>query len=313
MSHELVGILSRKQCGGAIRKHLLKTLADRANNDGTGIFCSVKTLARDAEVAERTVQNHLRAFEREGLLRNMGRRPCKHGYTINYRISLRAVHALNDIKRPEIEELLNECIESTGEAPAPVQTDTGAANAPVQDVAERVQEMHPTGAGDAPLPVQEMHPNQSLEPILEPVVAEVARASVSKAMILEAQSRAGDAINLTSGNVHHGGVLRQLLDAGCEWQDILDAIDAIAASLRSRGKQFHSWAIIRDTALDMRNRRTNPPPEPNHGIHSPRAASDHGNGARASARPQARSAATIIMERAIADERDERKVLPRGN
>lgn len=89
------------------------------------------------------------------------------------------------------------------------------------------------------------------------VVAEV-RASVptiSKEMLDEAKARAGDAANLTSGHLHHGGVFRSLLAANCEWSDITDAIDCVAASMSAKGRQFHSWAIIQDTAVTNRDRR----------------------------------------------------------
>lgn len=94
------------------------------------------------------------------------------------------------------------------------------------------------------------------------VVDERARATITKAMIEEAQARAGDAINLTSGDVHHGGVLRQLIEGGCEWQDILDAIDALSASMKAKGKRFHSWVIIRDRAVQNRDRRLAGLPDP---------------------------------------------------
>ena len=87
------------------------------------------------------------------------------------------------------------------------------------------------------------------------VAAARAPAKITKAMIEEAQDRAGKAINLTSGHVHHGGVFRSLLDGGCEWQDILDAIDALTGSMSAKGRQFHSWAIIQDAAVANRDRR----------------------------------------------------------
>lgn len=94
------------------------------------------------------------------------------------------------------------------------------------------------------------------------VVVEVARATISKAMIAEAQERAGAAVNLTSGHVHQGSVFRDLLAAKCEWQDILDAIDGISASFIAKGQRFHSWVIIKDSTLAIRDRRIAGLPEP---------------------------------------------------
>lgn len=105
--------------------------------------------------------------------------------------------------------------------------------------------------------------SQSNIPIVAVAVAPAKVAPIiSKAMLSEAQERAGKAINLTSGHVHHGGVFRSLLAGGCEWQDVLDAIDALAASMAARGRQFHSWSIIQDAALQNRDRRLAGLPEP---------------------------------------------------
>lgn len=127
------------------------------------------------------------------------------------------------------------------------------------------------------------------------LVVAVARpaAVISKAMIEEAQTRAGKAANLTSGHLHHGAVLRQLLDGGCEWQDVLDAIDALAASMNARGKQFHSWAIISEPAQANRDRRLA-------GLPAPSKPSEQTNG-----RPQRNAAERDAWDRVLADvERD---------
>lgn len=101
MSAELSGIASRKIAGGAARRTLLRALTDQANNDGTGIYASVATLARDSELSDRTVQTHLKAFVAENLLRHVGRRECTHGYTNEYAINVAALKALPDIPREE--------------------------------------------------------------------------------------------------------------------------------------------------------------------------------------------------------------------
>lgn len=49
--------------------HVLLVLADHANDDGTGAFPSVDTIAWKTRMGERTVQRHLRALEKQGLIR----------------------------------------------------------------------------------------------------------------------------------------------------------------------------------------------------------------------------------------------------
>lgn len=101
MSWEVVGIVSKRQCGGAVRRVLLLTLAQYSHHDGTKIFASVPTLARDAEIDPRTVQRNIKALTEEGLLVYVGKRPCKNGYTNEYRLRMAAVKALPEIIRTE--------------------------------------------------------------------------------------------------------------------------------------------------------------------------------------------------------------------
>lgn len=118
-------------------------------------------------------------------------------------------------------------------------------------------------------------------------VVVVARAGAPdfKAMIKEAQARAGAACNLTSGNVHHVADLRRLVDAGCDWEaDVLPAIDRLAASFIAKRKQFSSWTLITEAAVENRDRRLAGLPEPQ--APQQRAASN-GSG-------RAPSAATVI-------------------
>ena len=92
-----------------------------------------------------------------------------------------------------------------------------------------------------------------------PTAVAVAPARDFKAMIKEAQSRAGDACNLTSGFVHHVADLRRLVDGGCDWEmDVLPAIDAVSAGIIARRKpRMNSWAhpALIEAATQLRDRR----------------------------------------------------------
>lgn len=109
------------------------------------------------------------------------------------------------------------------------------------------------------------------EPYSEPVDAIAVarqRGRENAAMAEEAKERAGAAVNLTCGYVHHGQDLRRLLDAGCDWhEDVLPAIDAVSAGIIARkGKLINSWGHpgIVEAALTLRDRRLAglPPPQP---------------------------------------------------
>ncbi|MFY0309654.1 helix-turn-helix domain-containing protein [Leisingera sp. D0M16] len=138
MSIELYSLVKRRAVGSPTKKAILLYMADAASDDGSGIWVSKGNMAADLELkSKRTVQTNISELVASGLVSEVGQRKCRNGFTVEYRINLKAVSGLPPTR--------------AGNAPVP-QHIAGAGNAPVQ-------EMHPTGAGNAPLPVQEMHPN----------------------------------------------------------------------------------------------------------------------------------------------------------
>lgn len=78
-------------------------LADKASDDGSGIWCSKCTIQRHTELGETTVKQTVRAFLKKGILVETSARTCKNGFTVVYRIDLAKVEALNPTLEPEIE------------------------------------------------------------------------------------------------------------------------------------------------------------------------------------------------------------------
>lgn len=132
MSNEVAGLVQKRRLGGATRKAIMMYLADRASDDGSGIWTSKAHIAADTEFAKRSIVSVIGSFEEEGLLEKTGTRKCQNGFTFEYRIVLEAVRALPSTREK-----------------------TGAGDSPVQEI-------HPTGAGDSPQGVQEIHPNHPL-------------------------------------------------------------------------------------------------------------------------------------------------------
>jgi len=91
-------------------------LADKASDDGSGIWCSKGTIQRHTELGETTVKRTIRDFLKEGILVETGARGCKNGFTVVYRIDLARIEALELTAEPEIE---------TGSTVAPVQSGPG--------------------------------------------------------------------------------------------------------------------------------------------------------------------------------------------
>ncbi len=125
-------------------------MAGCASDDGTGVWCSKSTIARDLEYGKRTVQVAVDDMVQSGLIAEVGNRRCAHGYTVEYRICLDVVKTLE----PTQQEAVKKAKSERGELPPDGQNQRGAGAAPVQ-------EMHPTRAGAAPHGVQELHPNRT--------------------------------------------------------------------------------------------------------------------------------------------------------
>jgi len=119
MSWRVANECAERRFGSAARKQIIMFLADKASDDGSGIWCSKGTIQRHTELGESTVKRTISDFLREGILIETGRRKCKNGYTVIYHISLTQIALLESTVEPEIE---------TGSTVDPVQTepDTGS-------------------------------------------------------------------------------------------------------------------------------------------------------------------------------------------
>jgi DNA-binding Lrp family transcriptional regulator len=136
MSNECVTIAQKRRVGSATKKAVLMYLADRASDDGSGIWTSKSHISADTELSKRSVQNAMTEFERDGLLKKTGTKKCQNGFTYEYQLVLSVLLGLP----------------STREKDAKL---TGAGDAPVHVV-------HPSGAGGAPQDVHVVHPNHPI-------------------------------------------------------------------------------------------------------------------------------------------------------
>lgn len=114
MSWKLTGLVSQKRVGSQSRKLLLLSMADKANDDGSGVFASFQTLADMCESSRATVKRLIKQFEDEKLIKHVGMRTCKNGQTNEYDISLEVLNELPDIG------------EKTGVTVNPVQSKPGS-------------------------------------------------------------------------------------------------------------------------------------------------------------------------------------------
>jgi len=88
MSFHVASICTDHQFGSAPRKQVITFLADKASDDGSGIWCSKGTVARCTELSKSTVKRVFQQFLNEGILIETGKRKNTHGFTATYCINL---------------------------------------------------------------------------------------------------------------------------------------------------------------------------------------------------------------------------------
>lgn len=100
MSYVVEALCDGRRFGSAARKQIAMYLANKAGDDGAGIWCSKHTIARHTELSLATVKRTIREFLAEGILEETGMlRACDHGHTVIYRIALEVVAELESLRQ----------------------------------------------------------------------------------------------------------------------------------------------------------------------------------------------------------------------
>ena len=94
MSNILSGICQKKRFGSAPIKAVVMYMADRASDDGGGIWTSKGHIAADTELSKRTVQLAIKQLESAGLVVAVGQRKHGNGYTIEYSLDVSRIKEL---------------------------------------------------------------------------------------------------------------------------------------------------------------------------------------------------------------------------
>lgn len=101
MSWEIVGLVSSKRVGSQARRMLLISMADKANDDGSGVYASFQTLASMCECSRATVKRLVKDFCDEGLIHHVGMKPCVNGMTNEFNVVIDAIMTLPPRKDKE--------------------------------------------------------------------------------------------------------------------------------------------------------------------------------------------------------------------
>lgn len=220
MSFLVTSIVQRKKVGSATVKAVLMYMSDCASEDGTGIWTSKSNMAADLEMGRRTVQEAIDRLMKAGLVEQTGTRPHPHGITVEYRIVMSAVKALDPTDR---------------------RSNTRAGAAPVR-------EPHATRAGAAHHDVREPHTNRPLT-VLEPSKEVGADAPTARAKPTADVSVAVDDWNAAAGRLGWPPI-KAISDA---------RLKSLAARLKDAGG-IEGWRIAlgKAEASDFLNARASP-------------------------------------------------------
>lgn len=94
MSNLVSSAVQRRVAGSALRKAVLLYMADKAADDGTGIWASKVTMGADLEVSDRAIRLAVAALLDAGIIAEVGKRTRRNGYTVEYAINLDAIESL---------------------------------------------------------------------------------------------------------------------------------------------------------------------------------------------------------------------------
>ena len=203
MSWRVANTCADRTFGSPVRKQIIMFLADKASDDGSGIYCSKGTVQRHTELGASTVKRTINDFIRESILVETGQiRRCANGYTVVYRIDLAAVEALERVSEPS-----NEIAYRTRSA------------------TDRVQHGPSTGAPVDPVPVPERTPNHPKTFHKPPTRERAAEEDAEIARILAAYP--SDRLRGKSDCLRR---IRTALNEGVDVDDLLQAVQAYAAA-----------------------------------------------------------------------------------
>ena len=79
MSNKISNLVQTKKIGSLTKKAILMYMADKASDDGSGIWVSKKNMAADLEMTDRAVRIHIKDRIAMGVLVEAGQRQCKTG------------------------------------------------------------------------------------------------------------------------------------------------------------------------------------------------------------------------------------------
>lgn len=96
MSRHVAALVYSKKIGSMARKSILAYCAERANDDGSGMWASKLRIAKEVECSKQTVIDTFKAFVLEGVLLEVGKRKTTNGFVFEYDLSIHIIKGMED-------------------------------------------------------------------------------------------------------------------------------------------------------------------------------------------------------------------------
>jgi hypothetical protein len=94
VSNHLISAAYSRKLGSMARMAVMGLMADKASDDGTGIYASKQTMADELDTSKQTVIATIKSLVADGLLIEVGQRKSPNGFTVEYAIVVRALLGL---------------------------------------------------------------------------------------------------------------------------------------------------------------------------------------------------------------------------
>lgn len=130
MSNHLITAAYKADLRTPMRKAVMVLLADKASDDGSGIWASKQTMADELCCSKQAVITTIKGFLEEGLLIETGQRKSTTGYTNCYAINVTGLRAIELVKCHKDAEARGST-SFTGQPTLPVNDDDGRGQPPL--------------------------------------------------------------------------------------------------------------------------------------------------------------------------------------
>jgi hypothetical protein len=94
VSNHLISTTYKRELRTPMRKSVMALLADKASDDGSGIYASKQTMADELCCSKQTIIDTIKSFMADGLIVELGTRRAPNGFTVEYGIVVDALEAL---------------------------------------------------------------------------------------------------------------------------------------------------------------------------------------------------------------------------